>query len=91
VKKQMDKWYEIVGNLRDESEDSYKTQQFVYQVFRELSKAKIKDKGKFKNRMGPEFEQWSSRLIDHYSNELVIEILSDDEFWLETLLITQSI
>ncbi len=87
----MDKWYEIVGNLRDESEDSYKTQQFVYQVFRELSKAKIKDKGKFKNRMGPEFEQWSSRLIDHYSNELVIEILSDDEFWLETLLITQSI
>ena len=54
----MDKWYEIVGNLKDESEDSYKTQQFVYQVFRELSNAKIKDKGKFHNRMVPEFEQW---------------------------------
>jgi hypothetical protein len=91
VKKQMDKWYEIVGNLKDESEDSYKTQQFVYQVFRELSNAKIKDKGKFKNRMGPEFEQWSARLIDIYSNELVVEILSDDEFWLETLFITQRI
>jgi hypothetical protein len=41
--------------------------------------------------MGPEFEQWSARLIDIYSNELVIEILSDDEFWLETLFITQRI
>lgn len=87
----MDKWYEIVGNMRDESEDSYKTQQFTHQVYRELRSAKIKDKGKFKNRMGPEFEQWSSRLADTYPRDLVTEILSDDEFWLETLLVTQGI
>jgi hypothetical protein len=87
----MDKWYTIVGNMRDESEDSYKTQQFTYQVYRELRSAKIKDKGKFKNRMGPEFEQWASRLSEIYPIDLVNEILSDDEFWLETLLVAQGI
>jgi len=87
----MESWYKIVGNMRDESEDSYMTQQFAYQVYRELRSAKIKDKGKFKNRMGPEFEQWVSRLTNMYPSELVTEILSDDEFWLETMLVTQRI
>jgi hypothetical protein len=87
----MDKWYEIVGNMRDESEDSYMTQQFTYQVYRELRSAKIKNKGKFKNRMGPEFEQWSSKLAIEYPPDLVTEILSDDEFWLETMLVTQGV
>jgi hypothetical protein len=85
----MEKWYEIIGNMRDESEDSYMTQQFTYQVYRELVSAKIKDKGKFKNRMGPEFEQWTTRLVTEYPQGLVIEILNDDEFWLETLKVTQ--
>ena len=87
----MDSWYKIVGNMRDESEDSYMTQQFAYQVYRELRSAKIKDKGKFKNRMGPEFEQWSSRLAETYPTGLITEILSDDDFWLETMLVTQRI
>lgn len=85
----MEKWYEIVGNMRDESEDSYMTQQFTHQVYRELVTAKIKDRGKFKNRMGPEFEQWSARLSIEYPAGLVIEILNDDEFWIETLKVTQ--
>ena len=38
--------------------------------------------------MGPEFDQWSSRLATEYSEALVMEILSDDEFWLETLAVT---
>jgi len=87
----MERWYELVGNLRDDSEDSYKTQQFTYQIFRELKTAKIKEKGKFKNRMGPEFEQWSAKLSEEYPKALVIEILQDDEFWLETLKLTQNI
>jgi hypothetical protein len=91
VKKQMEQWYTIVGNLKDESEDSYKTQLFCHQVYRELRSAKIKDKGKFKNRMGPEFEQWSVRLTQYFPYELVHEILNDDDFWIETLRITQGI
>jgi hypothetical protein len=84
----METWYAIVGNLRDDSEDPYKTQQLTHQIFRELRKAKIKDKGKFKNRMGPEFENWAQYLSEQYSPELVGEILQDDEFWIETLRVT---
>uniref|UniRef100_A0A6C0ER68 Uncharacterized protein n=1 Tax=viral metagenome TaxID=1070528 RepID=A0A6C0ER68_9ZZZZ len=87
----MEKWYEIVGNLKDESEDSYKTQQFTYQVYRELRRSKIKDKGKFKNRMGPEFEQWVAHMSQEFGTDLVQEIINDDEFWLETLLVSQGI
>jgi len=87
----MDTWYTLVNNLKDESEDSYKTQLFCEQVFRELRTAKIKDKGKFKQRMGPEFDQWSSRLETEYPEMLVREILQDDDFWKETLLQTQNI
>ena len=85
----MEKWYTIVNNLKDDSEDSYKTQQFAHQVFRELRKSKIRDKGKFKNRMGPEFEQWTRYLSEQYSPDLVSEILQDDEFWIETLSVTR--
>jgi hypothetical protein len=87
----MEKWYEIVGNLKDESEDPYKTQLFCHQVYRELRNAKIKDKGKFKNRMGPEFEQWAAHLADDYPHALLYEILNDDLFWLETLKLSQRI
>jgi hypothetical protein len=87
----METWYAIVGDLKDESEDPYKTQVFCYQVYRELSGAKVKDKGKFKNRMGPEFEQWATHLADEYPHVIVNEILNDDEFWLETLKLTLKI
>jgi len=87
----METWYTIVGNLKDESEDPYKTQLFCHQVYRELSRAKVKDKGKFKNRMGPEFEQWAAHLADENPHTIVNEILNDDEFWLETLKITLKI
>ena len=87
----MEKWYAIVGNLKDESEDPYKTQQFTHQVYRELRRSKLKDKGKFKNRMGPEFEQWSLRLEDEYSKDLVMDVLNNDDFWVETLKLSQGI
>ena len=87
----MEKFYTIIGNLKDESENPYKTQLFCHQVYRELRTSKIKDKGKFKNRMGPEFEQWVTRLTNEFGVELVSEIINDDEFWLEILSITQKI
>jgi hypothetical protein len=83
------KWYEMVGNLKDDSEDPYMTQQFIFRVFRELRRAKIKEKGKFKNRTGSEFEQWVKLLEETYPKEMVAEILNDDDFWLELLKLTQ--
>lgn len=87
----MDVWYSIVRTLEDESEDPYATQQFVFEVFRQLKGARIKEKQKFKNRMGPEFERWSSDLLQSFPEPLVTEILHDDDFWVETLRITQGI
>lgn len=87
----MDKWHAIVGNMRDESEDSYKTQQFTYRIYRDLRSSKIKEKGKFKNRMGPEFERWVSQLVEEFGSGIVQEIINDDEFWLETLFVTLGI
>lgn len=88
---QYQKWYDMVGNFKDDSEDPYMTQQFVFELFRDLKQAKIKEKGKFKNRMGPEFEKWTKHLEESYPKQMIVEILNDDDFWLETLKLTQKI
>lgn len=87
----MDKWYTIVRNLQDESESKYLTSKFCERVFHELYNARIREKQKFKNRMGPEFEQWATSLVRDYPKDMVNEIISDDTFWNETLSLTQRI
>ena len=84
----MEEWYRLVRNLKDDSEDSYLTQQFIYQVFRDLKRKNIKEKVKFKSRMGPEFEHWVSTLEQEFPTDLIVEILNDDEFWELTLKVT---
>lgn len=86
----MEEWHRIVRNFKDDSENPYLTQLFMYRVFQDLSNRKIKEKVKFKNRMGPEFEQWSAGLEQEYPKELMVEILNDDEFWAETLKVTHT-
>ena len=81
----MEEWYRMVRNFKDDSEDSYLTQQFIYQVFRDLKRKNIKEKVKFKSRMGPEFEQCTSTLEQEFPRDLIVEILNDDEFWELTL------
>jgi hypothetical protein len=87
----MEKWYSIVQSLQDESENKNKTKKFCEDVFHDLLNARIREKQKFKNRMGPEFEQWSVSLTDRFPQGMVTEILSDDKFWEETLRITQRV
>jgi hypothetical protein len=87
----METWYSIVRKLQDESESKYKTLKFAERVYRELKNGRIREKQKFKNRMGPEFEQWVASLMDEFPETMVKEIISDDEFWEQTLLVTQGI
>jgi hypothetical protein len=87
----MEEWYSLVRTLEDESEDAYLTQQFVFELYRQLKGAPIKDKQKFKNRMGPEFERWTANLLQTFPKDMVTEIINDDDFWLETMLVTQGI
>jgi hypothetical protein len=84
----MEEWYTIIRNLKDESENPYTTQMFVYQVYRDLSRIRIKEKIKFRDRMGPEFDAFTAKLSQEYPEGLVIEIINDDEFWRKTLELT---
>jgi len=81
----MEEWYTLVRKLKDESESSYLTQQFTYQVFQELKRSRIREKKKFVQRTGTEFESWALHLEEKYPRDLVREILNDDEFWELTL------
>jgi hypothetical protein len=81
----MEEWYSKVRQLKDESVDDYKTEEICHRVFQDLKRLKIKDKGKFKQRMGPEFGAWTMSLHDMYRVESVAAIVNDDDFWNLTL------
>ncbi len=87
----MDEWYKKVRLLKDESETPYETEKVTHKLFYDLKRGKIREKGKFKNRMGPEFESWIASLNDRFAPELVNAIISDDEFWEATLKLTLGI
>lgn len=84
----MEQWYIKVRDMKSESEDTYITKRFADKVFHDLTRMRIRDKGKFKNRMGPEFENWVAGLANEYSGDFINEILGDDEFWNLTLNLT---
>ena len=85
----MEEWYSIVRNLKDESEDPKYTREFCFHVYHDLmfikQNRKLKDKAKFRDRKGPEFEAWTTELEEEYSSELITTVLSDDTFWSITL------
>jgi len=85
----MEEWYSAVHKLKDDSEDPKSTREFCFHVYHDLmfikNYRKIKEKDKFRNRKGPEFEAWTTELMDEFSQELITEVLSDDTFWSLTL------
>jgi len=82
---QMDHWYSILRNMKDESQDPHLTEQFCHQVYQDLKHSKIRDKKKFRQRTGAEFDTWAIHLELSFPKPLVMEILNDDTFWTETL------
>jgi hypothetical protein len=81
----MEDWYSKVRQLKDESVQPYFTEELCQRVYHDLRRMKVRDKGKFKQRMGPEFDNWIARLYQDYNPEMVKEIINDDDFWLLTL------
>lgn len=84
----MDEWKSAVRALKDDSQIPYKTEEIVVKMYQDLKRFKIKEKGKFRQRMGPEFENWIFSLSERFGEEVVKEIISDDDFWTTTLKIT---
>jgi hypothetical protein len=87
----MDEWKSTVRTLKDESQIPYKTEEIAEKIYHDLKRFKIKDKGKFRQRMGPEFENWVISLTERFSEVAVKEIISDDDFWTATLKLTLGI
>jgi len=89
----MEQWYAKVRDFKDDSERPYIVQTFARTVFmdvvRFLKLMPKERKLKFKQRLGPEFEQWVSELSDLYPEIMVKEIIEDDDFWKLTLDIAQ--
>lgn len=84
----MEEWLSVVRGLKDDSEIPYKTEEITIKIYHDLKRYRIRDKGKFRQRMGPEFENWVMQLSDDFPEAAVKEIVSDDEFWQATLKIT---
>ena len=87
----MEQWYSLVRNFRDESEKPNLTENFCKRVFHDIEKIRLRDKAKFKQRVGPEFEAWAASLAEDYPIALSKEILNDDEFWILTLKLARGI
>jgi CO dehydrogenase/acetyl-CoA synthase delta subunit len=89
----MEEWYSIVRDYKDSSERPYRTQTFanrvrldVFQFMRSLPKER---RNKFKQRLGPEFDQWVMDLVEDYDADIVKDILNDDDFWEKTLVVSK--
>ena len=85
----MEEWNKMVRILKDESTQPNKTAELADRIFQDLKRMKIKDKTKFVQRLGPEFENWALKLEDDYPSFLVVNIVNDDDFWTLTLKVTR--
>jgi hypothetical protein len=52
---------------------------------------KIKDKKKFYERLGPEFENWTLKLEEDYPSYIVVIVLNEDDFWKLTLKVSRGL
>ena len=85
----MEAWYSAVRKLKDVSEDPKLTRDLCFQIYHDLMymklNRKLKDKQKFRERKGHEFDAWTTELAEGYGSELISEVISDNEFWNSTL------
>ena len=81
----MEEWNKMVRLLKDDSVEPNKTGQLCERVYQDVHRMRVKDKGKFKQRMGSDFDMWALELQEQFPRHLIIEILNNDEFWKLTL------
>ena len=81
----MQAWYSKVRNLKDDSEKARQTEDICNDIFHYLRRNKIKEKTKFKQRTGGEYNTFIGRMAETYPASSVETIVQDDEFWNLTL------
>jgi hypothetical protein len=63
---------------------------FCYRIFQDLKRLKIKDRKKFVQHLGADYEKWTELLEMDYPKPMIQEILNDDEFWKLTLKVAKA-
>jgi hypothetical protein len=85
----MEAWYSAVRKLKDESDDPKLTRDCCFRIYHDLvfikQNRKLKEKQKFRERKGVEFDSWTTELSEGYSSEMISEVISNNEFWNESL------
>jgi len=69
----MEEWYTLVRNMGDERENRKEFENSANTIFRKLALLKIKDKRKFQQRLGNEYET--------FAENLNTDLLNDDAFF----------
>jgi hypothetical protein len=87
----MEEWNKAVRILKDESMEPNKTAQLCERIFQDLRRMKIKDKKKFYERLGPEFENFTLKLEEDYPSYIVVNVLNEDDFWKLTLKVSRGL
>jgi hypothetical protein len=81
----MEEWNKMVRILKDESVEPNKTGRLCERVYQDVHRIRVKDKGKFKQRTGSDFDMWVLGLEQDYPSYIVVNVINEDEFWKLTL------
>jgi len=83
----MEEWNTLVRTMEDDYENPKQFQELAKFIFRWLTTHKIKDRRKFEQRLGADYEQ----LIEDapYPDELVKNVLEQDDFFELSLSLTR--
>jgi hypothetical protein len=75
----MHEWYSQCRQFCENYENPKPVREAIHEIFRVLIKLKIKEKGKFKQRDGPEYRKFVESLKS--DPQIVQDILQDDNFF----------
>lgn len=86
----MEQWNEILRDMLEDEEPriQYEIRCITMRIYHDLLSMRIREKNKFRDRTGAEFQKWSEGLEQEFDPDIVEEIISDDEFWQLTLKLT---
>jgi hypothetical protein len=80
----MDHWVDTVRDLKDRDVEPFVTEVICRDILRYIRTKRIRDIGKFTQRLGHEYEAFIASLA-LYDQEHVQHIVMDDDFWNATL------
>lgn len=74
-----DKWVEVVRDMKDAEEEPYEIEVVCRDILRYVRTARIRDVGRFKQRIGAEYEAFIKSLP--YEEERIRRVVDDADFW----------